>query len=232
MSKLLCAVIPPAMVAPLEIGEAPPSISVVRSPARRKALDVALFILCSLPCFVQNASVSGSVSDTTGAVIQRVTIALTNLNTNAVYEAATDQDGLYRVSGLVPGVYSATVSKQGFKSVVKPNIEVHVQDAISIAFTLPTGTVSESVTVTSGASPLVTVYVARPGHRRSAGTGDSAEWKKCYESDCAGSGGHSSRRPPGKRDRQPNCGWGLHQRIWLGKLSNRRRNRGTKSHSL
>jgi hypothetical protein len=68
-------------------------------------------ILCAVPCVAQNASVSGMVSDSSGAVIQRAKVVLTNSNTNAVYQAATDDAGVYRVSGVVPGISSATVSK-------------------------------------------------------------------------------------------------------------------------
>lgn len=158
MSEFMHAVIVRATAAPLKSGHAPSGICAMEEPKHRKLLPLFILgaMLCSLPCFCQNASVSGSVNDSTGAAIQRATVAYTNSNTSAVYQAATDDDGVYRVSGLVPGIYSATVTKPGFKSIVKPNIEVHVQDAISIAFTLPAGAVSETVTVEGGAPLLVT----------------------------------------------------------------------------
>jgi len=113
-------------------------------------------ILFALPCAAQNASVSGSVNDTSGARIQRARVILTNVDTNAVYQGESDDAGVYRVAGVVPGVYTATVSKLGFKNLVKPKIEIHVQDEVSIAFTLSPGEVSETVTIEAGAPLLVT----------------------------------------------------------------------------
>jgi Carboxypeptidase regulatory-like domain len=157
MSQSIRAVTARATAVPSN-GHAPLSIGAIREPKYRKFLTRFILsgLLCTLPCFGQNASVSGTVTDSTGAAIQRATVAFTNSNTNAVYQAATDDDGVYRVSGLVPGTYSATVSKPGFKGLVKPNIEIHVLDAISIAFTLPAGAVTETVSVEGGAPLLVT----------------------------------------------------------------------------
>ena len=57
-------------------------------------------------------------------------------------------------ANLPPGPYRIQVSKIGFKTIIKPDIVIHVQDALAINFRLPLGAVSEIVTVQGGA-PLV-----------------------------------------------------------------------------
>src|ERR1043165_10278102 len=64
----------------------------------------------------------------------------------------------YRISP--PGAYRLQVSKFGFKSIIKPDIVVHVQDALALNFTLPVGSTSEVVTVTGGAPLLNTESAA------------------------------------------------------------------------
>jgi hypothetical protein len=158
MSKFARVAIALSIGAPLKSGHRSPGTSAMRHRTHKRPLPLFILsaILCAIPCVAQNASVSGLVNDSSGAVIQRAKVVLTNSNTNSVYQAATDDAGVYRVSGVVPGIYSATVSKSGFKNIVKPEIEIHVQDEVSITFTLTAGAVSETVTVQGGAPLLVT----------------------------------------------------------------------------
>jgi hypothetical protein len=106
-----------------------------------------------------SATVAGLITDSTGAEVADTTVTLTNLNTGTVSNAVTNSSGLYRISGLLPGVYRANVNKQGFKNIVKDNIELHVQDEVSLNFALQVGSVSESVTVESG-EPLLQTTTA------------------------------------------------------------------------
>src|SRR5712671_940792 len=130
--------------------------SLRRTPAKSLAYGFLGVVLCGITCFGQNASVSGVVNDTSGAVVPKTDVRFTNSKTNVDYRAATDNDGIFRVSGLVPGIYNASVSKQGFKSVLKPNIEVHTADALTVDFTLTIGDVTETVRVESGVPLLET----------------------------------------------------------------------------
>src|SRR6266404_8516842 len=101
-----------------------------------------------------NATVSGLVTDPHGRVVVDTAIVLTNVNTGIAYRTKTNGEGIYRLNGLQPGIYRANVSKDGFKSVVKADIELHVQDQLSINFALQLGSVMETITVEAGA-PLV-----------------------------------------------------------------------------
>jgi len=101
-----------------------------------------------------NATVSGLVTDPQGRAVVDTAIVLTNVNTGIAYQTKTNGEGIYRLNGLQPGIYRANVSKDGFKSIVKADIELHVQDQLSINYALQLGSVTETITVEAGA-PLV-----------------------------------------------------------------------------
>jgi hypothetical protein len=97
-----------------------------------------------------NAAIGGQITDEQGRVVPGATVILTNLNTGVTYSARTNGDGIYSAPALPPGIYRANVTKDGFKSIVKSDIELHVQDVASINFQLQVGSVSETVTVEAG----------------------------------------------------------------------------------
>ena len=122
-------------------------------------LRVSVFLLIVLalliPAFGQstNAAVSGRVADQTGAAVPGAKVAVTNVNTGVPYSTETNAVGFYSVD-VPPGKYRIVVSKDGFAQVIKPDIELHVQDVAGINFALRVGSATESVTVEGGA-PLV-----------------------------------------------------------------------------
>jgi hypothetical protein len=59
------------------------------------------------------------------------------------YPGKSNQEGIYLVSGLPPGPYLIQASKPGFKTIIKPDITLNVQDALAFNFTLPVGAISE-----------------------------------------------------------------------------------------
>ncbi len=101
-----------------------------------------------------NGTISGLIVDPTGAIIVGADILAANDATGVQYSAKTNGGGIYLVSSLPPGTYRLQVSKIGFKTLIKPDIVLNVQDALAINFTLPVGAISEVVTVTAGA-PMV-----------------------------------------------------------------------------
>src|SRR5262245_20193169 len=78
------------------------------------------------------ATLTGRVTGTTGAVISRVKIEATNIETNVTFRSETNHEGLYNISNLPPGVYRVIVEKFAFRTVVKPDLELHVQDVIAL----------------------------------------------------------------------------------------------------
>jgi len=101
-----------------------------------------------------NGKISGIILDTTSGVIPGAEVLVINDVTHIKTSTRTNAEGIYALPNLPPGPYRLQVSKVGFKTVIKPDILLNVQDALSINFTLPVGAVSETVTVESGA-PMV-----------------------------------------------------------------------------
>ncbi len=130
-----------------------------------RRLGIALLVVLSLGFFdcvfaqSPNATISGIVFDPSGRVIVAAEIAAVNDATRVQYFTKTNNDGIYVVTNLPPGNYRLQVAKIGFKTLIKPDITLNVQDALAINFTLPIGAASETVTVTGGA-PLVNTQSA------------------------------------------------------------------------
>src|SRR5260370_19009148 len=74
------------------------------------------------------AAVTGLVTDPNGRSVPGVTILITNLSTNIASRTVTNEQGIYRVPSLQPGIYRMTLDKDGFKSIVISAIELHIQD--------------------------------------------------------------------------------------------------------
>jgi hypothetical protein len=121
----------------------------------------ALCLLSSVPVAAQspNGTINGLVLDPSGRVIVGADIVIVNDATGVQYSGKTNNEGIYVVTNLPPGPYRLQVSKVGFKTLIKPEITLSVQDALAINFTLPIGAVSETVTVEGGA-PLVNTQSA------------------------------------------------------------------------
>ena len=101
-----------------------------------------------------NASIAGRVTDPSKAVIVGAKVAATNAGTNFRYESTTNGSGDYYLTNLPPGGYRLEIEKTGFKKLIKPDVALHVQDALAIDFEMALGSASESITVEAGA-PLV-----------------------------------------------------------------------------
>ena len=123
---------------------------------RTATLLLTLGLFFATICFAQSptGTISGIVFDPSGGVVAGAEILIVSDTTSVQYPAKTDSEGIYLVVNLPPGPYRIQVSKIGFKTIIKPDIVIHVQDALAINFRLPLGAVSEIVTVQGGA-PLV-----------------------------------------------------------------------------
>jgi hypothetical protein len=109
-----------------------------------------------------DGTISGIVTDPTGAPIAGAEIVVVNDLTRVQYAGKTNDEGIYLVSNLPPGAYRIQVAKTGFKTIIKPDITVNVQDALALNFALPLGSVTEVITIQGGA-PLITTETASVG---------------------------------------------------------------------
>lgn len=100
--------------------------------------------------------ISGEVRDATGAVIAGAQITLTNVATNAVRQAVSNEAGIYSFPAIPPGVYTLRAEKTGFKTFTRSNIEIQVQQSARIDIELAVGQVTESIEVSASAALLST----------------------------------------------------------------------------
>ena len=99
---------------------------------------------------------TGHVTDSTGALMPRAQVIVHNQAMGVDTTTLTTSAGIYTVSSLIPGTYDITVSKQGFKTEVKANILLNVDQTSTMDFTLSVGAQTEIITVNASAPQIET----------------------------------------------------------------------------
>ena len=89
-------------------------------------------------------TITGVVSDPSGAVVPNAAVRVTNTATNAVRNTVTNDEGLYSFPSLVPGPYEVRVEIGGFRTAVS-KLELQVQQTARVDFMLQVGQTSESI---------------------------------------------------------------------------------------
>ena len=106
---------------------------------------------------VQTSTLTGTVKDSTGAVLPGVTVNVSSpQQIGGVQTSVTDSQGIYRFPALRPGVYEMETTLAGFKTVKRSEIVLALGTTSTIDVTLAVASVSETVQVT-GESPIVDV---------------------------------------------------------------------------
>lgn len=119
-------------------------------------------LMCALlpaPGWAQatNATITGSVTDPTGAVVPEAQLALTSVDRGVLAGKATSgPDGIYSFPNLIPGNYQLKVSARGFRDFVQSGILVTINEVARVDVKLQLGTAQQTVEVTAEASPLQT----------------------------------------------------------------------------
>src|SRR3954451_2915596 len=88
------------------------------------------------PAQTTTGSIVGSVTDTTGGVVNNANVTVTNANTGLAVKTTTDSSGNYAVTTLPVGSYTVAVEAPGFKRAVNTGITVNVQDRIGVNIAL------------------------------------------------------------------------------------------------
>src|SRR6202795_1706655 len=120
-------------------------------------ISVLLFSLSfavSIYSQVTGATLSGVITDSSGAVISGAQVSATNTATGISKEATTDSAGLYTLPNLQAGNYEVKVTATGFTTAVQPNLALAVGAQQSLNIAMKVGETSQTVQVTEAAPQI------------------------------------------------------------------------------
>ncbi len=124
---------------------------------RRTAFSVAVILAVTIlfagqaNAQVSGATLSGTVTDPSGAAIAGAKVAITNTATGITRDVTTDAAGLYAAPNLLPGPYEVTVGASGFSTTKQPGITLTVGAQQTLNVSLKIGEASQTVLVTEAA---------------------------------------------------------------------------------
>src|SRR5438034_6802226 len=104
----------------------------------------------------ERGTITGTVADSSGAVVPKARVIVTNLNTNQVTESQSSDAGGYTAASLPVGPYTVRVEKEGFRPVVRSGIELNAASTVRVDVTLEVGTALQTVEVSASAQLLST----------------------------------------------------------------------------
>ncbi|MFZ2024120.1 MAG: TonB-dependent receptor domain-containing protein [Terracidiphilus sp.] len=127
-------------------------------------LVTAGLVFVTLPCSGQanRATITGIVTDPTGAVIPGTDVTAINTGTNVPTKTVSNNDGIYVLPNLFPGQYNLTFEKSGFETVQRPGLTLHSTEDARIDAVMKVGAATTSVTVNGGA-PILDMDTASVG---------------------------------------------------------------------
>jgi hypothetical protein len=120
------------------------------------AVVTSLMLVLVRTTSAQTASVNGTVTDTTGALVQNATVTATNTATNIARSVQTGASGVYTLTELVAGLYNMTVEKAGFRTVRFAAVTLTVDQALTLNTKMEIGSNREQVTVEGTIVPVDT----------------------------------------------------------------------------
>src|SRR6266850_1693711 len=111
------------------------------------AVALLLVCICSTSVFTQstNATLGGTVSDPSRALIPGVTVTATNTQTGIVTTVVTNETGAYQFASLQTGVYKVTAELPGFQTQTYNQVALGVAQQVRLNFTLQVGTQAQTV---------------------------------------------------------------------------------------
>ena len=124
---------------------------------RTSCTVIAILLFAGALAFGQTqASVSGTVTDPSGANVVNATVTALNVDTGATTTAATNESGIYVFGSLLPGKYRFTAEHMGFRQAAISDVEVSVGARLTINLPLELGQTTESIEVQANATALNT----------------------------------------------------------------------------
>ena len=133
----------------------------------KKQLATMLSVLClfALPALTQEfrSTISGHVTDSSGAAVPNTKVNAVNMDTNETTTATTDNAGAYSIPFLRPGIYKVTATAAGFKQYTEDKLTLEAAKVSGVDIHLEVGGVNETVEVTAAAATLETQSASRGG---------------------------------------------------------------------
>lgn len=124
---------------------------------RSAFLAVFVAFLCLSQAFAAiTGTISGVVSDPSGAALPGITVTATNQATGVVATTVTDDKGFYSFPALAIGMYTVNVKQTGFKDYAKQDIRIDANSSVRTDIQLSLGSVTETETVTANALQVET----------------------------------------------------------------------------
>ncbi len=121
-------------------------------------------VAAHVPAFAQGGgattSLSGTVTDTSGAIIPGANVVVKSNATATQFDAVTNESGYFSVPALDPGAYTVTVTLMGFKTAVLNDVRVNASTPATVKVALAVGGLEETVVVTGGAEIIQTTSAA------------------------------------------------------------------------
>ena len=108
-------------------------------------------------------AITGTIRDSSGAVVPNAKVSLTNIDTNLTLQTATDQSGVYTFDPVKVGHYSIEVSAPGFQRVSQSGLDLHVAQRLGLNLELRPGDQQQIVTVAASDAPLLQTEDASTG---------------------------------------------------------------------
>src|SRR2546429_402965 len=111
---------------------------------------LAGMLLFSMMCPAQErGTITGTLTDPSGAVVPSVRISIRNLANNAAYQSATTSAGEYTAPNLPAGKYELVFEANGLKRLVQTDIELGVSQTVRVDATPQIGATTETISVTA-----------------------------------------------------------------------------------
>ncbi len=119
-------------------------------------LLAAAALLAAPGLFAQTGQITGRITDPAGAVVPGAQVTITASDTGVSRTTESNSDGYYTAPSLLPGQYTVSVDHQGFRPVVRPGLQLQVEQTLRVDFALEVGEVSQKIVVQEQAPLLET----------------------------------------------------------------------------
>lgn len=121
------------------------------------ASALALAVLLPTTAFAQltRGIISGTVVDNTGLVLPGVTVIVTNQETGVMRTSVSNDQGIYRLPALEPGLYTVRLELEGFQPIENRDVRVRTVEEVTLNATLAVATLAETIQVTADSSAIM-----------------------------------------------------------------------------